>query len=158
MVLFFWKSKRWKLVGVFPFWLWWKVTEKFVNRAKKIWMIIQKFLSTIKFQETQIHPTHVCCLLIKETFLKILDPLHNFPLTFSWNSIYICSIMQLKRKKTEKNWQWTLLKVLVCKDSQFNKALLILIYMYGLRYLQFNWEALPHLYVSNLGAHAEGIR
>ena len=30
--------------------------------------------------------------------------------------------------------------------------------MYGLRYLQFNWEALPHLYVSNLEAHAEGIR
>ena len=125
MVLFFWKSKRLKVVGVFLFWLWWKVTEKSVNRAKKIWMIIQKFLSTTKLNKKhKIPPTHVCCLLIKETFLKILRPLKNFPLTFTWNSIYICTIMQLKRKKkTEKNWQWTLLKVLVCKDSQFNKAL-----------------------------------
>ena len=123
MVLFFWTSKCLKLVGVFPFRLWWKVTEKFVNRAKKFGWLCKNSFQKQSFKKHKIPPTHVCCLLIKETFLKILGPLNNFPLTFSWNSIYICTIMQLKRKKTEKNWQWTLLKVLVFKDSQFNKAL-----------------------------------
>ena len=65
----------------------------------------------------------------------------------------ICMIMQVKRKKKkEKNRQCTLLNVLVYKDSQFNTALnLLLIYMYGLTYLQFNRRALPHLHVSNPG-------
>ena len=88
----------------------------------------------------KIPPTPVCCLLIKETFLKILGPLHKFPLTFSWNRIYICMIMQLNRKK----------KI----DSDSFK---LLIYMYSLRYLQFNQKVLPQLHVSNPGAHAEGI-
>ena len=49
-------------------------------------------------------------------------------------------IMQLNRKK----------KI----DSDSFK---LLIYMYGLRYLQFNQKVLPQLHVSNPGAHAEGI-
>ena len=52
-------------------------------------------------------------------------------------------IMQLKRKKKQK-------KI----DSDSFK---LLIYMYGLRYLQFNQKVLPQLHVSNPGAHAEGI-
>ena len=52
-------------------------------------------------------------------------------------------IMQLKRKKKQK-------KI----DSDSFK---LLIYMYGLRYLQFNQKVLPQLDVSNPGAHAESF-
>ena len=51
-------------------------------------------------------------------------------------------IMQLKRKQQKSI------------DSDSFK---LLIYMYGLRYLQFNQKVLPHLHVSNAGAYAEGI-
>ena len=142
LVLFFWKSKRLKLVEVLPFRLWWKVTEKFVNRAKKFGWLYKNYFQQQSFKKYKIPPTPVCCLLIKETFLKILGRLNKFPLTFSWNSIYICMIMQLKRKQ-QKN---------IDRDS-----FKLLIYMYGLRYLQFNQKVLPHLHVSNAGAYAEGI-
>ena len=122
MVLFFWTSKCLKLVGVFPFRLWWKVTENFVNRAKKFGWLCKNSFQKQSFKKHKIPPTHVCCLLIKETFLKILGPLVLWLLAETV-SIFVWSCNLKEKKKTEKNRQWTLLKVLVYKDSQFNKTL-----------------------------------
>ena len=98
-----------------------KLQKNLYIGLKKFGWLYKNSFQQQSFKKHKIPPTHVCCLLIKETFLKILGPLVLWLLAetvsiFAWS----CN---LKEKKTEKNRQWTLLKVLVCKDSQFNKAL-----------------------------------
>ena len=65
-------------------------------------MIIQKFLLTTKFQETQNSPTNFCCLLITKNIPQDFRSIEKFHWTFSRKGIYICMIMQLKKQKQEK--------------------------------------------------------